>query len=173
MTYALPADIREAVAPDGNFSGTCAELTDDQLTQHLLRGQSVVDASTGKAFTDTNVPPLLKGLVLALGAYYGTLAYRKGKDLAAQDPVYLLYQDATATLKQIRDSEIDIITPTVTDAVPAETRPLVFNPLLYGATAFTKEDFGLVLRPSGGPDGTEIETRGTGWESDPAMQDSV
>jgi hypothetical protein len=163
VTYALPADIREAVAPDGNFSGTCAELTDDQLTQHLLRAQSVVDASTGKAYTDTNVPPLLKGLVLALGAYYATLAYRKGKDLAAQDPVYLLYQDAEATLKQIRDGEIDVFPAVNTDTAPSETRPKVINPLLYGVTAFTKEDFGLVIRPSiGGRDGNTIEADLTG-----------
>lgn len=158
MTYSLPADIREAVAPDGNFSGTCAELTDDQLTQHLTRAQSVVDASTGKAFTDTNVPPLLKGLVLALGAYYATLAYRKGKDLSQQDPIYLLYQDAEATLTQIRNSEIDIVSPVDTDAVPAETSPKVINPLLYGATAFTKEDFGLVVVPAGGMDGPRLES---------------
>lgn len=164
MTYALPADVREAVAPDGNFSGTCAELTDDQLTQHLLRGQSVVDASTGKAFTDTNVPPLLKGLVLALGAYYGTLAYRKGKDLSQQDPIYLLYQDAEATLTQIRNSEIDIITAVDTDTVPGETRPKVINPLLCNATAFTRDDFGLVVVPNWRDGGEQLEP------SDPGMR---
>lgn len=168
MTYALPADIREAVAPDGNFSGTCAELTDDQLSQHLMRAQSVVDGTVGKAFTDTNAPPLLKGLVLALGAYYATLAYRKGKDLTPQDPIYLMYQDAEGILTQIRNDNIDIIpTPPDTSGQPAaESASKVINPLLYGATAFTKEDFGLVVRPAGGMDGPRLD-------SDPAMRDAI
>jgi hypothetical protein len=148
VTYALPVDIREAVAPDGNFIGTCAEFTDDQLTQHITYAESLVDGSTGMVFTDTNVPKLVRGLVIALGAYYATLAYRKSVDLAAFDPIYLLYQDATATLKAIREGEIKFVpdAPT-TDVPPVETRPKVINPLLYGATAFTGDDFGLGLSP--------------------------
>jgi hypothetical protein len=149
MTYALPADIREAVAPDGTFAGTCAEFTDDQMTEPITRAQSLVDGSTGMVFTDANVPPLLKGLVIALGAYYATLAYRKSKDLSQYDPIVLLYQDAIATLKLIRDGEIKFIPddPT-TDVPPAEVRSIVINPLLYGATAFTGDDFGLGLSSS-------------------------
>jgi len=160
MTYALPGDIRETVAPDGNFGGTCAELTDDQLSQHLQRAQALVDGTTGQAFDDTNAPVLLKGLVVALGAYYATLAYRKGKDLTPQDPMYLLYQDAEATLTEIRNDQITFEpipqpdtagTGTATPALPKVT-----NPLLYGVTAFTGEDFGLGVRQAGGRDGPRV-----------------
>jgi len=159
VTYALPGDIRETVAPDGNFSGTCGELTDDQLSQHLARAQAVVDGSTGESFADDNVPALLKGLVVALGAYYATLAYRKGKDLSPQDPVYLLYQDAESTLTNIRDGEVNYEPAPIPDtgAPPSAITPKVSNPLLYGATAFTGEDFGLRVRPESGRDGPRLD----------------
>jgi hypothetical protein len=167
VTYALPADIREVLAPDGSFAGTAAEFTDDQMSQHIQRAQGLVDGSTGVVFTDVNVPPIVKGLVIALGAYYATLAYRKGKDLAQFDPVYLLYQDAQATLKGIRDDEISVIPPsTDTDPVPEEVRSKVINPLLYGATAFTGDDFSLRLKPPCGVDGVSLET-------DPALMNET
>lgn len=165
MTYALPADIRETLAPDGNFAGTAATFTDDQMSQHITRAQGLVDGSTGQPFEDSNVTPIVKGLVIALGAYYATLAYRKGKDLSQFDPVYLLYQDAQATLKGIRAGEIQVVPPGVdTDPVPVETRSKVINPLLYGATAFTGSDFGLGLRPPFGVDGVSLE-------NDPALHE--
>jgi hypothetical protein len=144
MAYASPADIRETVAPDGNFAGTCAEFTDDQMSKHILRAQSLVDSSVGMAYTDSNEPPLLKGLVVALGAYYATLAYRKSKDLSQYDPIVLLYQDAQATLKGISNGTISPTEPgTDTSVVPAVVQPKVINPLLYGAAAFVGDDFGL------------------------------
>lgn len=164
MTYALPADIREALAPDGSFAGTAATFTDDQMAQHITRAQSLVDGSTGIAFTDSNVPALPKGLVIALGAYYATLAYRKGKDLSQFDPVYLMYQDAQATLKGIRSGEISVIPPdTDADPVPVNVTTKVINPLLYGATAFTGREFGLGLSPPCGVDGTSLD-------NDPALR---
>lgn len=159
MTYASPADVREAVAPDGSFAGTCATFTDEQLTTQITRAQGLVDGTVGESFEDSNVPPLLKGLVVALGAYYATLAYRKGKDLAQFDPIYLLYQDAMATLKGIQQDVINPIPPGPDpDPIPTTQKPKVLNPLLYGATAFTGDDFGLALSPPCGIDGTSITT---------------
>lgn len=146
MTYASPADIREAVAPDGNPTGTCAELSDAQIQRHIQRGQDLVDASTGKAFNDTNVPDLLKGLVIAFGAYYATLAYRKSKDLAQFDPVYLLYQDARQVLTGIQQGELDIAPQADNDPAPIpHDRPKVINPLPQNATMFTLHDVGLAV----------------------------
>lgn len=146
-TYATPADIREAVAPDGNLIGTCAELSDEQLQRAIQRGQDLVDATTGVTFTDNNAPSLLVGLVIALASYYATLAYRKGKELGQYHPVVLQYQDARMTLTQIKQNLIDVTPGPDNDQPAVRTAPLVINPQgLQGATMFTLEETGLEVR---------------------------
>jgi hypothetical protein len=159
VTYATPADIRDALAPDGDVTGTAGELEDTQIQAQIQRGQDLVDATTGTAFTDVNVPDLLKGLTIALGSYYATLAYRKGKALEQFHPVYLQYLDARQTLKDIKANLLDFEpgAPT-TDDPPQRKRPRVIN--TQNATMFALDDVG--LRVSTGEDGPR-------FENDPGM----
>lgn len=150
MTYITPQDVKEAVAPDGDVIGTCGELDDEQLQRAIQRGQDRVDAATGRAFDDTNVPSLAKGLTLALAVFYATLAYRKSRDLAQFDPVYLMYQDAVNTLKDLSNNVIDITPvpdPGITDPTPGPRKPRVINPGVAANTQdalfFGLDDFGL------------------------------
>lgn len=148
MTYATPLDIRQAVAPDGNVTGTCGELGDDQIQRQINRGQQLVDAYTGVVFTDANVPELVAGLVIALAAYYSTLAYRKGLTLEAGHPVLLMYQDAQNTLQGIKTGIIKFEPDAPdTDTTPVRVKPKVINTgPLNQAMMFTLEDAGLVIR---------------------------
>jgi hypothetical protein len=145
VTYTNPQAIRDAVAPDGNKTGTCAELTDTQLQGAINRAQAVVDSYTGTAFLDANVPPLLSGIALALGSYYGTLMYRKGLALETGHPVLLQYQDAQTLLTAIKGGQIKFEPDRPdTDSPPIRPKPSVINRLLpKGATAFTLDDASL------------------------------
>lgn len=165
MTYVAPLDIREAVAPDGSFTGTCAELSDDQLQRSILRAQQLVDGITGVVFGDENAPELIKGLVLALAAYYATLAYRKGLPLDPNHPIRLQYEDAQTTLRGIKGGQIQF-EPSApnTDSPPVSPKPRVRNPgALQVAQLFTLDDAGLTVR-TGGRHGPEIEpSNWDGW----------
>lgn len=142
MTYVSPADIRSALAPDGSVVGSAGELSDDQLQENIERGQNLVDATTGYAFNDGNVPPLIRGLVLAFGSYYATLAYRKGKGLEATHPVYLQYVDARQILTDIKTGQLEIVPTANVDPSPTEPVPTVFNS--NPGRLFTKRDLGIV-----------------------------
>ena len=158
MTYVAPLDIREAVAPDGNVTGSCAELSDDQLGRAILRAQQLVDGVTGVVFVDTNAPELIKGLVIALAAYYATLAYRKGLPLEPDHPIRLQYTDAQTTLRGIGSGEINFepAAPN-TDVPPVAAKPRVRNPgALQVAQLFTLDDAGLTIR-TGDCRGPQIE----------------
>lgn len=156
MTYITPLDLRQGVAPDGNTTGTCAELSEDQLQRQINRAQQLVDAYTGVVFTDSNVPELVAGLVVALAAYYATLAYRKGLALEAGHPILLMYQDAQTTLNGIKTGVIKFEPGNpVTDVPPVRAKPKVINSgPLNAAAMFTLEDAGLTIRtgPCGPPD---------------------
>lgn len=155
MTYATPLDIRQAVAPDGNVTGTCGELSDDQIQRQIDRAQPLVDAYTGVVFTDDNVPTLVAGLVVALSVYYATLVYRKGLALEAGHPVLLMYQDAQTTLQGIKTGVIKFEPDAPdTDQTPVRVKPKVINSgPLNQAMMFTLEDAGLEIRtgPHGPP----------------------
>lgn len=144
MTYAAPSDIREAVAPDGSVTGTCAELDDEQLQRHLQQAQDLVDGYTATPFYDANVPNLIKNLAIQLATYYATLAYRKGKALESMHPVYLGYQDAQRTLTGIKNGTIEFEPPSPDpDARPQRRRPKVNNAWRSSAEMFPMNEFGI------------------------------
>lgn len=145
--YVVPNDIREALAPDGDVVGTAGELNDEQLARHITRGQELVDATTGFTFPDGNAPALVAGLVLALGSFYATLAYRKGKELSQFHPVYLQYQDARMTLQQIKQGLLDITPSTDTDEPAVRPGPSKFQPPgTQGIELFPLDESGLAVR---------------------------
>jgi hypothetical protein len=161
--YVLPNDIREAVAPDGNVIGTCGELTDEQLARVIARAQALVDATTGQMYTLGNAPPLVLGLVIALASYYGTLAYRKGKELAQYSPIVLAYQDARLTLTQIKQGLLNDTPPPNTQEPATNAGPAIFQPGgTQGITMFQLDDVGLSIK-QGGQQGPTIDPALMDW----------
>jgi hypothetical protein len=157
MTYAAPADIRNAVAPDGSFVGTCAELDDEQLQTHLQRAEDLVNGYTDVRFSSGNVPGIVKDLEISLAAFYATLAYRKGKELSETHPVYLAYQDAQTTLKGIKAGSVNFETPTLdTDVSPQRRRPKVNNAWRNNAEMFGMEEFGIHVTSGSANEGYRV-----------------
>jgi len=139
VSYCTPADIRSNVGGTDAGSGTCAMLTDDQLNGAIAQASSKVSAYAGTAwFTDANdpvivIPDLIKTTTIQLGVFYGTLIYRKGKDLSQFDPAYLGYQDAMKTLNDIQAGKIEVVPTPPNDPVPSRghvvnTLPRIFDP---------------------------------------------
>jgi hypothetical protein len=163
MTYCVPNDVREAVAPDGSVVGTCGELNDEQLQRAIQRGQDLVDATTGYTYPDDNAPSLVVGLALSLATYYATLAYRKGKELANTHPIYLMYVDARTTLTQIKQGLLDTTPPADTTNPPVRAGSSLFQPHgTDGLPMFLLQDLGL-RRKEGGPGPPTIDPELEAW----------
>lgn len=151
VSYCLPADIRNNVAGTDGGTGTCAMLEDDQLSEAIARASSKVSAYAGTAwFVDVNdpvivIPDLIVSLTIAIGTFYATLTYRKGKDLTTTDPVYLGYTDATQTLKDIASGLIDVAPTPPADAPDRAGK--VINKL---PAIFTFENSGVLPNGRGG-----------------------
>lgn len=141
MSYITADAIRKIVAPDNNIVGTAAELDTDQLNSAIGEAADKVNSYAGAVYDDVNVPGLVKALTLALAAYYATLTYRKNKPLDQFDPIYLRYQDAVATLKDIRSGLINISPPANTTDPVTQGGPRVHNPL--NGKLFVLDDVGL------------------------------
>lgn len=151
VLYCTPADIRENVGGTDNGTGTCAQLTDSQITEAIGRASSKVSAYAGTTYeADAStpvvvVPDLIFGVTVAIASFYATLTYRKNKPLAADDPVMLGYTDAMGTLNAIASGTIQVTPPDPgePDATPARIR----NTL---PSIFTFEDSGTVPTGRGG-----------------------
>ena len=115
--YCLPDDIRENVAGTDSGTGTCAQLTDEQLTDAIGRAGSKVSAYAGTTFEPDAetpvvvVPDLIVTLTVQIATFYATLTYRKGKDLSAFDPVYLGWVEANKMLADIVSGVIQVTPP--------------------------------------------------------------
>lgn len=148
VAYCQPSDIRNNVAGTDNGTGTCAQLTDEQLSASIAQASAKVSAYVGTSwFTDANdpvivIPDLIFNLAVQIGTFYATLTYRKGKDLSAFDPVYLGWMDAMATLKDIVNGNIEVVPTPPSD--PTDRGGYVRNTL---PSVFTYEDSG--VRPNG------------------------
>ena len=151
VSYCLPSDIRNNVGGTDAGTGTCAMLTDEQLNEAIGRASAKVSAYAGTAwFVDANdpvivIPDLIFSLTVAIGTFYATLTYRKGKDLTPTDPVYLGYLDATQTLKDIASGLIDVAPTPPAD--PVERRGHVVNKL---PAIFSYENSGVLPDGRGG-----------------------
>jgi phage gp36-like protein len=149
--YCQPSDIRDNVSGTDAGTGTCAQLEDYQLNEAIGKASTKVSAYVGTLFeTDAadptiTVPDLVVQTTIQIATYYATLTYRKGKPLSQFDPVYLGYQDAIATLKDIiaGNIEYDPTPPADPTGKPGHVRNTVPRTL-------TMEDAGVVPDGRGG-----------------------
>src|ERR1017187_9726687 len=149
--YCLPSDIRSNVAGTDDGTGTCAQLTDEQLSLAIAQAGAKVSAYVGTDFeVDIAnpvivVPPLVFTIAVQLATFYATLTYRKGKDLSAFDPIYLGYVDATKTLTDIVTGVIEVAPTAPSDPVYAPGHVVNTVP-----KSFRYEDSGVVPDGRGG-----------------------
>jgi phage gp36-like protein len=147
-------------------TGTCAALTDDQLSAAITQASAKVSAYVGSDYeTDAAtpvvvVPDLVKTITIQLATFYATLTYRKGKDLSAFDPVYLGYLDAKQTLQDIISGKVEVAPTPPGDPVTAGGKVINTVP-----KTFRFEDSGTVPDGRGGimPAGAPGSALRDGW----------
>ena len=151
LSYCAPADVRNNVAGTDSGTGTCAQLSDPELGTAINRASSRVSAWTGETYDPTVPPPdLIFDLTVQLATYYGTLIYRKGKALPAEDPVMLGYQDAMTTLKAISSGSVTVV-PSPPDEPPGTpVEPSAARVINTIPACFTGGDSATEITPWGG-----------------------
>lgn len=138
VSYCQPADIRSNVGGTDNGTGTCAQLTDQQLEAAIAQASSKVSSYAGTAWmTDTDnpsvvIPDLIFSTTVQIATFYATCTYRKNRPLVPGDPALLGYQDALLTLNAIVAGTIEVA-PAGPGEAPAEgghvvqTVPRIFS----------------------------------------------
>lgn len=152
--YCAPSDVRDNVAGTDHGAGTCAQLSDQQLIEAIRRASAKVSAYAGTVYEADaenpagTVPELIFTIAVQISTYYGTLTYRKGKDLSQMDPVYLGYVDAMATLNAIAAGTIEPDPSAPGEPPPAPAVPRrVINTI---PRTFTYADSGVAPNGLGG-----------------------
>ena len=136
--YCLPSDVRANVAGTDAGTGTCAQLSDQQLNAAIQQASAKVSAYVGTSYTvdaadpTVTVPDLVFTIAVQLATFYATLTYRKGKDLSQYDPVVLGAAEANRTLQDIVTGKIEVSPSAPADPVdkPGYTRntiPRIFT----------------------------------------------
>lgn len=165
-SYCLPSDIRSNVAGTDAGTGTCAALSDDQLTNAINQASAKVSAYVGTSFVVDAadpvivIPDLVKTITIQLATFYATLTYRKGKDLSQFDPVVLGAAEANRTLQDIVSGKIEVsptapADPTDRPGYTRNTIPRVFD---YSDSGTVPNGRG-GIEPAGAPGSRFIE----GW----------
>lgn len=175
MAYSLPVDVRNALAP-GDWggtnppikTGTAADLSDAQLIDAISEADQLIDTYLNRWYltpvapVEGSDPPVAPAQVRNwsrdIAAYNATLTYRRGKDLAAYDPVVLRYQQAMTSLTAVRDGKASITLPRNTGDSGAAGAGTPINQ--YTGDLFGSEDFN--LRPAA-PGGDRFTRWPFGW----------
>lgn len=158
--YCSVLDVRAALSPGAETSGTgtAADMPDWQLQDSIDEAQAIVDGYLNNRYQipvssiDVINPndPLetwvfevaaapIRSWTRDLAAYLATLANRKGKDLADEDPLVRRYNLVRELLGQAQDGTI--ILPFPTNDTDVSGRVEIFN--LYDGVMFTLDDLGL------------------------------
>ena len=162
--YCAPSDVRDNVAGTDSGTGTCAQLSDSELTAAIVRASSRVSAWTGQAYDPPDVPDLIFDLTVQLATWYGTLTYRKGKALPADDPVALGYADAMATLKAISSGSVVVVPPDPGDPPgPDEPQPSVPRVINTIPSVFSGRDSATEVTSGGRLRAAGAWGTGRGW----------
>lgn len=109
--YATVNDVREALAPEGDFdnTATAASLSDAQLTDALVEASSEIDGTVrGAPFAADAIPAIIQAIARDVAAYLATLTHRKGVELPADHPVALRYKRAESLLAAGASGKLDL-----------------------------------------------------------------
>lgn len=142
--YATVNDVREALAPEGDFTdtATAASLSDSQLTDALVEASGEVDGAVrGAPYDPAAVPAVVQAIVRDVAAYLATLTHRKGLELPDTHPIALRYKRAEALLAAAATGRLDLSVPAEVEGTAGTVD--VENP--YEGDLFTLDQLGLGL----------------------------
>lgn len=159
--YSSRTDVRSALFPGAGADpttdkSTAASLPNAQIESAISEADSIINTYLGVPSSHSVPRDPDDGTVAAtpirywsrnIAAYLATLTFRKGKDLGADDPVRLRYNDTVAMLAMIRDGKVanPLPDPIGPDAHAGDT--LILNQY-QGGPLFTPSDFFGPTRPS-------------------------
>jgi phage gp36-like protein len=131
MNYCSVVDVRNALAADGQTSGTntAADMDDSTLTDSIAEASSVVDTYVGGPYSPADsVPGMVIYWTRDIAAFLATCVWRRSKDFETLDPVLLRYQQAVARLAGLFDG---------TTAMPSSQMPTsdIFTGAVYNLYA--------------------------------------
>jgi phage gp36-like protein len=104
VNYCSIDDVRLALVQDGASSdtNTAADMDDGTITDAIAEASTIVDTYIMGPYAPTDtVPGVVTYWTRDVAAFLATCTWRKSKDLAAFDPVYLRYQQALGRLAGI------------------------------------------------------------------------
>jgi phage gp36-like protein len=145
MPYSTPADVRQVLSPDGTQDDdeTAAGFSDDALTDAIARADATLNTKLAARYTVPVAPESDTGGILrewssVIAAYYATLTYSRGSDIADTDPIRLRYTEVATLLDGIAKGTTVLPFPDTTD--PNETVTVVNR---YQGEMFRPDDFDL------------------------------
>jgi phage gp36-like protein len=146
MSYSTPADVRQVLSPDGlqTDDETAAGFDDAALTDAITRADATLNARLGSHYVvpvDTatyDAAGLLRDWSSVTAAYFATLTYSRGQDIAPDDPIRLRYAAVTAQLDALDKGTLVLPFPAPTEG---DTTVTVVN--RYEGQMFGLDDFDL------------------------------
>lgn len=145
-TYTSPVAVRRVLSPDGDRTdtGSAASLSDDDLEQAIAEAQAEIDARLASRYTvpfSFPVPVVIEQATRDIAAYLGTLTFRRGDPIDANDPVQLRYNRAQALLASIQAGKTELPVGSDGPLSEATADAEVINP--YDGDLFQLSDFAL------------------------------
>lgn len=154
MPYSTPADVRQVLSPDGQQDNyeTAAGFDDAALNDAINRADATLNAHLGSRYVvpvdvaTYDAAGLLRDWSSVTAAYFATLTYSRGQDIAPDDPIRLRYAAVTAQLDAMDKGTLVLPFPTPTEG---DTTVTVVNK--YEGVLFAPDDFdiGDARRPYG------------------------
>jgi phage gp36-like protein len=149
MRYCSVADVRIALTQAGSATGsnTAADMDDVTISDSIYEASGVIDGYIGGSYQPSDtVPPIVTFWCRDVAAFLATCTWRKSKDFAAMDPVWLRYQWVLGQLNGLGAGSI--VLPGGGPSNPTgSSGATVVNP--YPCTLFTPCDFDLLGESEG------------------------
>jgi phage gp36-like protein len=145
--YCTPADVRQVLSPDGQQNDdydTAASFSDAALTDAVARATGTVNSYLSTRFAVPVLPQYdtdnsLRDWTSTVAAYYATLTYSRGDDIAPDDPIRLRYTAIMSILDDIRDGKLTPPWPAAPDDPGGAGEVTVLN--RYDGHMFDLRDF--------------------------------
>lgn len=177
--YSTAEMVRSALAPGDwvefpesdpdNPTGTAADLEDVQLDDAIAEADATIDSYLGSHYVSpvgivapaTTAPHPIDYWSRNIAAYLATLTYRRGQDLAEDDPVVRRYRATMLALVAVRDGKATLPLPVNSGAGGNIGALPPINP--YVGDLFGAEDFDLAPVGSSWPNRQGEGGRGQWW----------
>ena len=150
--YSTVTDVRNALAPGGQWTGTAATLEDPEIEDAIRQADSRIHSYLRLRYeipvemVEQGDPPQPHEVAPApvrywsrdIAAYLATLTFKRNKDVSPDDPVRLRHN---AAMSELTDARKGVITLPFPPPVPDDSSVTVVNQ--YVGRLFGPEDFDL------------------------------